>query len=88
MSAIHTQAIHPQAIHSQAIHHLTSATSATSAMDRLAAFRSALSAAVNVWRKRSRNPLRLYQLNDHVLKDMGLSKAQIGHGPAESLWRM
>jgi uncharacterized protein YjiS (DUF1127 family) len=37
--------------------------------------------------KRSGDPTRLYRLNDHVLKDIGLARTEIGMGAVESLWR-
>ncbi len=30
---------------------------------------------------------RLYSLNGHVLRDIGITRHDIGHGPAESFWR-
>ena len=34
------------------------------------------------------DPSRLYGLNDYVLNDIGLSRSEIGQGPAESFWRV
>jgi len=39
------------------------------------------------WRGVAADHTRLYRLNDHVLRDIGLTRQDIGHGPAESLWR-
>lgn len=33
------------------------------------------------------DPTRLYRLNDHVLKDIGVSRHHIGTGAMESFWR-
>lgn len=33
------------------------------------------------------DPTRLYRLNDHVLKDIGVSRHSIGVGAMESFWR-
>ncbi len=33
------------------------------------------------------DPTRLYRLNDHVLKDIGVSRHHIGAGAMESFWR-
>ncbi len=30
---------------------------------------------------------RIYKLNDHVLRDIGITRHDIGGGPAESFWR-
>ncbi len=35
----------------------------------------------------ARGSTRLYYLNDHVMRDIGVSRADIGLGPAESFWR-
>lgn len=54
----------------------------------LARLKAAMANALSAWRKRSSDPLRLYGLNDHVLNDIGLSRTEIGQGPAESFWRV
>ncbi len=41
---------------------------------------------VNIFRLRAVDSGRLYSLNGHVLKDIGLNRADIGGGPAESFW--
>ena len=33
------------------------------------------------------DPTRLYRLNDHVLKDIGVSRHHIGSGAMDSFWR-
>ncbi len=33
------------------------------------------------------DPTRLHRLNDHVLKDIGVSRHHIGAGAMESFWR-
>ena len=38
-------------------------------------------------RKRSTDVTRLYRLNDHVLRDIGLTRGEIGTGAMESFWR-
>lgn len=30
---------------------------------------------------------RIYRLNGHMLRDIGITRQDIGHGPAESFWR-
>lgn len=44
-------------------------------------------AIVQDWRNRRRDPTRLYRLNDHVLKDIGLTRAEIDRAALESFWR-
>ena len=39
------------------------------------------------WHKNVVDHTRLYMLNDHVLRDIGITRHDIGHGPAESFWR-
>ncbi len=36
---------------------------------------------------RAGDPTRLYRLNDHVLKDIGVNRHHIGAGAMESFWR-
>ena len=43
--------------------------------------------AFRAWRERTSDAARLYRLNDHMLKDIGLGRGEIGQGPAESFWR-
>ena len=49
---------------------------------------AAIAKAFHAWRQRSGAPSRLYGLNDYALKDIGLSRTEIGQGPAESFWRV
>ncbi len=49
---------------------------------------AAIAKAFHAWRQRPGAPSRLYGLNDYALKDIGLSRGDIGQGPAESFWRM
>ncbi len=44
--------------------------------------------AFRAWREHTGAPSRLYGLNDYVLNDIGLSRGEIGQGPAESFWRV
>ncbi len=44
--------------------------------------------AFHAWRERTGTPSRLYGLSDYALKDIGLSRSEIGQGPAESFWRV
>ncbi len=37
--------------------------------------------------RRPRRQTRVHELNDRMLSDIGLSRAAIGRGPAESFWR-
>ena len=48
---------------------------------------AAVAKALHAWRQRPGAPSRLYGLSDYVLKDIGLSRGEIGQGPAESFWR-
>ncbi len=51
---------------------------------RLQDFTTTLTQAFGAWRK---DTTRLYRLNDHVLRDIGITRHDIGHDPAESFWR-
>ncbi len=48
---------------------------------------AAVAKAFHAWRERTGAPSRLYGLSDYALKDIGLSRTNIGQGPAESFWR-
>ena len=48
---------------------------------------AAVAKAFRAWRQRTGAPSRLYGLSDYALKDIGLSRTEIGQGPAESFWR-
>jgi uncharacterized protein YjiS (DUF1127 family) len=39
------------------------------------------------WHRGAGDTLRLYRLNDHLLRDIGISRDELGRGPAESFWR-
>ncbi len=54
---------------------------------RLQDFAATLTRAFGAWRKDTVDHTRLYRLNDHVLRDIGLTRHDIGHGPAGSFWR-
>ncbi len=43
--------------------------------------------ALGRWHRLSRGQTRIHELNDHMVSDIGLSRAAIGRGPAESFWR-
>ncbi len=43
--------------------------------------------ALDRWHRRSRRQTRIHEFNDHMLSDIGLNRAAIGPGPAESFWR-
>ncbi len=43
--------------------------------------------ALGRWHRRSRHQTRIHELNDHMLSDIGLSRAAIGRGAPESFWR-
>jgi len=43
--------------------------------------------AFGAWQERSVRQSRLYRLNGHVLRDIGITRHDIGHGPTESFWR-
>ncbi len=49
---------------------------------------AAVAKAFHAWRQRTGAPSRLYGLNDYVLNDIGISRSEIGQGPAESFWRV
>jgi len=52
--------------------------------------RALVSRVASAWqerRKRSTDLTRLYRLNDHVLRDIGLTRAEIGRGAMDSFWR-
>jgi uncharacterized protein YjiS (DUF1127 family) len=49
---------------------------------------AAVAKAFHAWRQRAGAPSRLYGLSDYVLNDIGLSRGEIGQGPAESFWRV
>jgi uncharacterized protein YjiS (DUF1127 family) len=57
------------------------------AYDRLQSLATTISRAFDAWRKNVVDHTRLYRLNDHVLRDIGITRHDIGHGPAESFWR-
>lgn len=79
MSNVKAQTIHPPVLVT-----LQYVVSSKAAAGLVAAARRVLNGS----RKWVRNPSRLYELSDHVLADIGLSRAEIGQGPAESFWRM
>lgn len=54
------------------------------AYNRLQDFAATITQAFGTWRK---DTTRLYRLNGHVLRDIGITRHDIGHGPAESFWR-
>ena len=55
--------------------------------NRLQGLVAAIARTFSAWRRNTVDPTRLYRLNDHVLRDIGLTRHDIGHGPAESFWR-
>ncbi len=79
MSSVSIQAIHPP-IPATSRH-----PAGTKADLNLAAV---VAKAFHAWRQRTGAPSRLYGLNDYVLNDIGLSRSEIGQGPAESFWRV
>ena len=48
--------------------------------------RALVSRVASNW-QRSPDVTRLYRLNHHVLRDIGLTRAEIGMGASESFWR-
>ena len=72
----------------QTIHTPIPVTSRRQAGDK-AAFNlaAAVAKAFHAWRERTGAPSRLYGLSDYALKDIGLSRTNIGQVPAESFWR-
>ncbi len=79
MSSISIQSIHTP-IPATLLRH-----AGTKAAFNLAA---AVAKAIHAWRQRTGAPSRLYGLNDYALKDIGVSRGEIGQGPAESFWRV
>ena len=54
---------------------------------KLQGFATAIAGAFSAWRKDTVDHTRLYRLNDHMRRDIGITRHDIGHGPAESFWR-
>ena len=57
------------------------------AYGRLQGFAAAIARAFGAWRRNAVDHTRLYRLNDHVLRDIGITRRDIGDGLAESIWR-
>ena len=57
------------------------------AYNRLQSLVAAIARTFSAWRRNTVDPTRLYRLNDHMLRDIGITRHDIGHGPAESFWR-
>ncbi len=54
---------------------------------RLQGFAAAIARAFGARRRDAVDHTRLYRLNGPVLRDIGITRHDIGHGPAESFWR-
>ncbi len=54
---------------------------------RLQGFAAAITRTFNAWGRNSHDHTRVYRLNGHVLRDIRITRHDIGHGPAESFWR-
>ena len=54
---------------------------------RLQGFAAAIARAFGAWHRDIVDHTRLYRLNDHVLREIGITRRDIGRGPAESFWR-
>ena len=54
---------------------------------RLQSFAAAITRTFIAWGRNTEDHTRLYRLNGHVLRDIGITRHDIGHGPAESFWR-
>ena len=54
---------------------------------RLQGLAATIARAFGTWHRNAIDPTRLYRLNGHVLRDIGITRHDIGHGPAESFWR-
>ena len=54
---------------------------------RVQGLAATIARAFGAWRRNTVDHTRLYRLNDHVLRDIGITRQDIGHGPAESFWR-
>ena len=50
-------------------------------------FAAAAAKVIGTGTRHAGDPIRLYRLNDHVLKDIGISRHHIGAGAMESFWR-
>ena len=57
------------------------------AHNSLQGFAAAIARAFGAWRRNTVDHTRLYRLNDHMRRDIGITRHDIGHGPAESFWR-
>ncbi len=54
---------------------------------RLQGLAATITRAFGAWHKNVADHTRLYRLNDHVLRDIGITRHDISHGSAESFWR-
>ena len=54
---------------------------------KLQGFAAAIARTFSAWRKDTVDHTRLYRLNGHMRRDIGITRHDIGHGPAESFWR-
>ncbi len=54
---------------------------------RLQDFAATLTRAFGAWPKDTVDHTRLYRLNDHMRRDIGITRHDFGHGPAESFWK-
>jgi uncharacterized protein YjiS (DUF1127 family) len=46
-----------------------------------------IAAAIRLWRRRTRSRQQLRELNDHLLKDIGLSREAASYEAAKPFWR-
>jgi uncharacterized protein YjiS (DUF1127 family) len=68
------------------IHHRIPPYSGTRRIALLTAFQL-IAAAIRIWRRRARSRQQLRELNDHLLKDIGLSREVACYEAAKSFWR-
>ncbi len=54
---------------------------------KLQGFAVSIAQAFGAWRRGAVNHTRIYRLNGHMLRDIGITRQDIGQGPAESFWR-
>ena len=54
---------------------------------RLQDFTTTLTQAFAAWHRNASANTRLYYLNDHMRRDIGVNGYNIGHDPVDSFWR-
>ena len=62
--------------------HLATPARLFAAYVRLQGLAATITRAFGAWDKNVVDHTRLYRLNDHVLRDIGITRHDFGHGPA------